>query len=122
MNGMSHHQAEALWAYYRPQRQNARPTEPKLPESLNLQILRAVRTPTNAVPLITAFCLLAALLFPPFYAPLPEGLSNNLGFSFFLNPPRHGFLFGRVDVPLLITELVVILLCGSACWFVAKKL
>lgn len=61
----------------------------------------------------TALALLALLLFPPFYLPLPGGYATNLGFGWLFSPPLRGQAVGLVDISLLLLELVVVATAGG---------
>lgn len=81
-----------------------------------------VRSLTNLVLGITAFMLLLALLFPPYYVSLPYGLVSNEGFNFLFDPPKRGDLVAMVNVTMLAIELSVIGVIGLAALYIAKKL
>lgn len=71
--------------------------------------------------LLTVVALIFTLVFPPFYLPLMEGLSTNLGFGFLFFPPKSGALVGLVNVPLLAIELFVLTMIGAIAWYWAVQ-
>lgn len=77
---------------------------------------------TNLVLGITALILLLALLFPPFYVSLPNGLIFNQGFHFLFDPPALGTIVAMVNIPMLIIELAVIVVIGLAVLLIARNL
>lgn len=83
--------------------------EPDTEAALTRQIGRE-RIGPEMVVLVGAILLAVVLLFPPFYVTLLDGISVNLGRSFFLSPPKYGALIGRVDALVLIAEALGIAL------------
>lgn len=66
--------------------------------------------------IVAATGVMFAMLFPPFYMPLPENLTTNKGFSFILQPPGSETYRALVNVPLLLTEIFVVLIVAAIAW------
>jgi hypothetical protein len=119
-----------------PEQHSGRPTEAQpqkpaeSPREPSVQIIQPPSPVTKPVPLgamsvrvlwCTCIALIAALVFPPHYVVLTEGITTSLGFRFILSPPPQGMLAGLVYVPLLIVEIVVVLAVGFLAWIWARN-
>lgn len=62
------------------------------------------------------------LLYPPFHARLPNGVTKNLGYSWIFEPPMGGAWgsAGTVDVAMLFTQWVGVLIVGAIAFFLFK--
>ena len=63
------------------------------------------------------------LLYPPFHASLPNGVTKNLGYSWIFEPPLGGVFgsTGTVDVAMLFTQWAGVLIVGTIAFFLFKK-
>jgi len=67
----------------------------------------------------TAIAIFLMLLFPPFYARLPQGMVRNLGYHFiFWGEPLAKY--GTVNISLLMGQWFAALLIGGLLWFMIK--
>lgn len=71
--------------------------------------------------IIALIVVVLAILFPPFYMPMPENLVSNMGFAFILLPPGNEYYRGLVNVPLLLTEFFAVLIVAAIAWRLAKN-
>lgn len=81
-----------------------------------------IALPTEQKVLIAgAACALLALLFPPFYIRLQNGIILNMGYSLLFDPPRRGEIVASVDAPLVLLEWAVIAAITGVAWFIVRK-
>lgn len=67
--------------------------------------------------------VIAAFLFPPFYARLPNGIVTNLGYGFVFDPPRFdgsSRFTGAIDIGVLVVEWVLIAAVAAVAWWLSK--
>ena len=59
------------------------------------------------------------LVYPPFYTQLPNGLVDNLGYGYILDPPELGRLHGVVNAATLLVQLIGLSIVGALMWLLA---
>lgn len=63
---------------------------------------------------VITVCLMAcALIFPPFYIRLPNGVETNMGYGFLLDPPTRGYTTALINISTLVLEWIMLALLGG---------
>lgn len=62
------------------------------------------------------------LVYPPFHARGPYGITKNLGYSWILKPPMDSGYgsAGTVDIAMLFTQWAGVLIVGAVAFFLSK--
>ena len=74
----------------------------------------------KTVLILGAAVIVLMIVFPPFYIEI-RGRTNNLGYSFILDPPSFGGWSGRIDALVLVAQFVGVGVVTALLWLAVRK-
>ena len=69
--------------------------------------------------LLFALAIVGMMIYPPFQITV-RGTEINMGYRYFLDPPKRGAFSASVNVPVLLVQLIAAVLVGVVGWFLVK--